>query len=232
MKCPNCGNEIYDNQKFCSNCGKELDSNTSKKLSQEEPTIKNDIKATNSQNNSISTFYTIAKNFFKYGVILVIILFAIAFIRENLNSQTSNTTISKLENQTPEQLYNSTRYEDSIYGEKVVRGYYNQYGSFDGIGKITSITKSTFLEKDGQGRFAFEVSFKYNPTNGNGDTMLDRESSMSVYAIYIVNPDDPYGTYTGISSVHYKRFGTWEEIKQDEDLCYGAWGSPLTVKYN
>ena len=24
MKCQNCGNEITDNQKFCSNCGKEF----------------------------------------------------------------------------------------------------------------------------------------------------------------------------------------------------------------
>lgn len=84
-----------------------------------------------------------------------------------------------------------------------MRGYCSQYGSFNGIGKITSITKSKILEKYGQGRFAFEVSFKYNHINGNGDTMLDRESSMTVYAIYIVNPDDTYRTYT---SVHYKRF--------------------------
>lgn len=272
MKCQNCGNEITDNQKFCSNCGKELNNVINKKLSQEELEqkiieykdnisqavylvqsnlnydianarkyvdrilIKNGIssnnKTTNTQSSNTDKFYIRIKKFFKYAGILAIILFAIAFIGENRNSKTSNTDVSELENQTPEQLYNSTEYENSVYGEKVVKGYCNQYGSFNGIGKITSITKSTFLEKDGQGRFAFEVSFKYNPTNGNGDTMLDRESSMSVYAIYIVNPDDPYGTYTGISSVHYKRFGTWEKIKKDEDLCYGAWGNPLTVKYN
>ena len=36
MKCQNCGNEITDNQKFCSNCGKELNNVINKKLSQEE----------------------------------------------------------------------------------------------------------------------------------------------------------------------------------------------------
>lgn len=55
--------------------------------------------------------------------------------------------------------------------------------------------------------------------------MLDRESSMTVYAIYIVNPDDTYRTYT---SVHYKRFWTWEEIKEDEELCYDALFSPIS----
>ena len=174
---------------------------------------------------------------FKIAVIsvlaLIAILTGIAIIldsRSNISSTNTSSSTSSSTPRTPEQLYNSTKYENPEYGEKVVAGYCSQYGRFNGIGKITGFTNSEFLEKDGQGRFAFEVTFRYNPVNGNGDTMLDRESSKRVYAIYIVNPDDPDGVYVGSSNV--KQFGTWDEIKEYEDVCYGAWGSPVTAKFN
>ena len=173
---------------------------------------------------------------FKIAVISVVAIIVVmigisVFLDSRSSTSSNNTTTSGISNtpQTPEQLYNSTKYQNTKYGEQVVSGYCSQYGSFSGIGKITSFTSSEFLEKDGQGRFAFEVSFRYNPTNRNGDTMLDRESSKKVYAIYIVNPDDPDGVYVGASNVKF--YGTWDKIKAEDDVCFGDWGAPITAKF-
>lgn len=128
--------------------------------------------------------------------------------------------------------YGSSRYEASIYGENVVKAYYSKYGglTFDGVGKIISITKSEFLEKDNYGRYAFKVSFKYNPINGQGSIMTDRENTKTVIAIYLLNLDNPSGLYVGVQNV-ITTTSNWEQAKTFNDLCAGDWDTPITMNF-
>lgn len=166
------------------------------------------------------------------GIIAILFLFSMFNIfitnitkKNSTNSNiTNNVTTNKIE-------YGSSKYEDSSYGEKVVRAYFSKYGGYvNGVGKITSIVKSEFLEKDNYGRYAFRVTFKYNPINGQGATMLDRESTKTVIAIYLLNLDDPNGLYVGVQNVITTN-SNWQDVKKYQDLCGGAWNTPVTLNF-
>ena len=106
------------------------------------------------------------KIFFEILVGATIFLMLVSVIqyytnRKDSSNENGNTTSSEKN----EVQYGSSKYENSIYGEKVVKAYYNNYGGVLGVGEIKSITESQFLEKDNYGRYAFKVSFKYYPKN-------------------------------------------------------------------
>lgn len=199
------------------------------KYNKEEIINKYKEKIERLKSNQPKDFFFYLKKFVKYGLIIVAVFFIIGigyeifFNNSKENSNSNLATTQKIE-------YGCTKYENSKYGADVVRAYYNKYGSFSGVGKITSITNSEFLEKDNYGRYAFKVTFNYNPTNGNGTTMLDRESTKTVIAIYLLNLDNPDGLYVGVQNV--KTTSTdWERIKQYDDLCGGAWNTPITLNF-
>ena len=206
MRCNNCGKEVIESSEFCPYCGNKIKNGSQPK-----------------------DFYFYLKKFLKYGLIFIIIVCILGvgydtFFKDTKTNQNSaSTTPQKIE-------YGSTKYENSKYGANVVKAYYNKYGSFSGVGKITSITNSEFLEKDNYGRYAFKVTFKYNPTNGNGTTMLDRESTKTVIAIYLLNLDNPDGLYVGTQNVKTTMLN-WDTLKEYDDLCGGAWNTPITLNF-
>lgn len=163
-------------------------------------------------------------------LIIVGIVAIITMLNKIINKNTKEDTIDKT-TYNKEVQYGDSKYENSIYGEKVVRGYYNRFASIDSyVGKIISIKDSEFLEKDNYGRYAFKVTFTYNPKNGSGTTMLDRESTKTVIAIYTLNLKDPDGVYVGLSNVIVTTTD-WNTAKKYKDLCGGAWDTPLTLNF-
>lgn len=168
----------------------------------------------------------------KYSCIIIGIIILILTIISNIskpNSTTSSSSTSSYE----KIKYGSTKYENPEYGSKVVTAFYKKYGNYStiGVGKITSITKSEFLDKDNYGRYAFKVTFKYNPTNGEGSTMLDRESTKTVIAIYILNLDNPNGLYVGIQNIILTSTN-WNDIKTWDNVCGGAWNTPVDLIFD
>ena len=171
-------------------------------------------------------------------LIIASIFFVVAIVQSfivNKKMESESKKSSYNYSSTNKVQYGDTKYENSIYGEKVVKAYYSKYGITSDIGKITSITESQFLEKDNYGRYAFKVTFRYNPENKAGDTMLDRESTKTVIAIYFLNLDDPDGLYVGVQNVQELYYTTWikvlEDIKNGKTDCGGTWNSPLTIKF-
>lgn len=167
------------------------------------------------------------------GVFFVVAIVHSFIVNKKMENESKNSSYNY--SSTNKVQYGDTKYESSIYGEKVVKAYYSKYGITSDIGKITSITESQFLEKDNYGRYAFKVTFKYNPENKAGDTMLDRESTKTVIAIYFLNLDDPDGLYIGVQNVRELYYTTWikvlEDIKNGRTDCGGKWNSPLTIKF-
>lgn len=105
------------------------------------------------------------KIFFEILIGATIVLMIVSVIQYYTNRGTSTSTNNNVMSEKNEVKYGSSKYEDSIYGEKVVKAYYNNYGGVIGVGEIKSITESKFLEKDNYGRYAFKVTFKYYPKN-------------------------------------------------------------------
>lgn len=105
------------------------------------------------------------KIFFEILIGATIILMIVSVIQYYTNREASTSTNNNVMSEKNEVKYGSSKYEDSIYGEKVVKAYYNNYGGVIGVGEIKSITESKFLEKDNYGRYAFKVTFKYYPKN-------------------------------------------------------------------
>lgn len=96
---------------------------------------------------------------------------------------------------------------------------YNMYS----IGKITSANcSSSENEYDNNGRYLMRCSYTYNPKNGAGSTMLDREDKGDVYALFMDNGD---GTF----SYKFGHAGTAYKDKFKADYC---WGKDKSLKYN
>jgi len=95
--------------------------------------------------------------------------------------------------------------------------------SYYTIGKITSVScNSSENETDGNGRYFMKCSYTYNPKNGNGSTMLDREHNGGVYALYMDNGDGTFAYRFGRSAI-----GEKEKFKSDN-----CWGKSKSLKLN
>lgn len=65
--CPNCGNQINDNEKFCSKCGNQIKQDNNEQMKQSEKTISDNV----SQNVDAQKSYTK----YKYiGIFIAVIL--------------------------------------------------------------------------------------------------------------------------------------------------------------
>lgn len=163
----------------------------------------------------------------KYAIIaiLVIILFSIfLFLQPDNKHSNFNEENSYIDSENTNEEYENKKYEDGTYGSAVVLGYYEKYSiNTEGVGKITSFEESEFLEKDDYGRYAFKVTFKYNPINKAGEIMLDREATDTVISIFIFNPDNPDSLYGDVITTSLN----WEDIKTWSTLSGGKWNTPV-----
>ena len=94
---------------------------------------------------------------------------------------------------------------------------YNTYT----IGKVTS-ANCTYQDYDNNGRYFLSCNYTYNPQNGAGSTMLDREHSGNVNAMFINNGD---GTF-------YYEFGRAGSANESEFKSKTCWGKSESLKLN
>lgn len=215
MFCSKCGNKIEEGTKFCNKCGNKVENETVDK-EKNKP--------------------------YKIMLIIPVVVLCVLFItsiltltNKKVNYKESNYNNSIDTNTTINVQYGDTNYENEIYGEKVVEAYVSKYGAIKNIGKLNSITKSEFLEKDNYGRYAFRVTFNYNPIKIDkaGTVFLNNQEAIkTVIAIYILNLDNPGGIYVGTENVIETDYAKWEQMKNYKNLCYGAWNTPLTIKFS
>ena len=90
-------------------------------------------------------------------------------------------------------------------------------------GYINTLTADKFvLMYDNNGRYFLSCNYTYNPQNGAGSTMLDREHSGNVNAMFINNGD---GTF-------YYEFGRAGSANESEFKSKTCWGKSESLKLN
>ena len=60
--------------------------------------------------------------------------------------------------------------------------------------------------------------------------MLDRDSTKTVIAIYLLNLENPNELYVGVHNIITTSLD-WNYIKTWSDVCGGAWNTPITLKF-
>lgn len=91
------------------------------------------------------------------------------------------------------------------------------------IGKITSVNcENEENETDGKGRYLMRCEYTYNPKNRAGSTMLDREETSDVYAIYMDVGNDKYNYDFGHAGTVFI-----DEFKEEN-----CWGKSKDLKLN
>lgn len=182
-----------------------------------ESTSSGNLNTTNNQNSD--TMATII------GILVILaIIYGVYSVGKGIfsgNDTKDNNTNDKGK-ETPEVKERNARSEiEYLIRNSTSKGIYlyNMYS----IGKITSVNcSSSENEYDNNGRYLMRCSYTYNPKNGAGSTMLDREDKGDVYALYMDNGD---GTF----AYRFGHAGTACKNKFKSDYC---WGKDKTLKYN
>ncbi len=91
------------------------------------------------------------------------------------------------------------------------------------IGKITSVNcENEENETDEKGRYLLRCTYTYNPKNRAGSTMLDREETSNVFAIYMDVGNDKFNYDFGRASI----------LDIDEFKENNCWGKSEDLKLN
>lgn len=172
IHCTECGHELDDKVKFCSNCGTKTDNNTitsytnentEHNASKEDSIIKNTSKKTkNDTKSNNNKILAIA------GVCIILIILGIILIGSSINNDPDDTTINEDNSDTP--------FIETIYGiDFSIPGYFKNVETRDyeddGTGMI-SCTR-TYERPDGTG-IAIVVSTSSDGWNLDNDpTAMD-----------------------------------------------------------
>lgn len=151
MKCQNCGNEITDNQKFCSNCGKAIN---------KEKII---IENSNSANNSKPNIKSIVGIFI---IIIFVIIFGIYLLNRQEVINLSNINF-KQDNSSDNKFFEMT-FEDA-------QTYFKDNGYIISDTAIAQNGKDVFYAF-----LLYKDETKYLSSNINVNTIVATEKSPNV----------------------------------------------------
>lgn len=160
-------------------------------------------------------------------IIGILVILAIIYGVYNIgsgffNKSDSNNNTNEKGKETPEDKERDARTQIQALIRNAPDKYIYLYSTYS-IGKITSADcSSSENEYDNNGRYLMRCSYKYNPKNGAGSTMLDREHKGDVYALYMDNGDGTFAYKFGHAGTAYKD-------KFKSDYC---WGKEKSLKFN
>ncbi|WP_365316429.1 zinc ribbon domain-containing protein [uncultured Methanobrevibacter sp.] len=153
--CPNCGNVLPDNAKFCLNCGYKLDSQNNSFTNKEEESLNN-------------------QNIFKNGQIFLILIFLVIIIGGGIIlTSTGDSSEKKVENVTLSitnvggsgsesfSLYTEALFEhvpSNLEGYNIKTSYYDDNNKL--IGSENEKLKSVYYDTDYSISFGFYNTYK------------------------------------------------------------------------
>jgi len=179
--CSTCGTKIKKGSAFCSSCGNKIEQEIT---NDEETNVKNEnsIQAQNNKNAVIILFVIMC-------IIVGFFVFKNIGIFGDNNSNSSKTT--SVENDAKAAALQVIKVENKY-----------QLNASYSIGKITS--KNAVLDSKSGEWYLFKCTYSYNPLNGAGSIMLDREQNGQVYVGIKMNENDMF---------NYKFGRTLEDLK-------------------
>lgn len=172
--CTECGTELDDSVKFCSNCGtpinKESTSDNSKAETNND-TINNDIKVNETSKKDNATKFSKSSKIF-LGIIVLLIILAVIGIIVMGSSTTNNSNNPNVGNNAPKDL--SPAFKDTIYGItfKIPEGY-KTIGGKDNQNKGTMVTYDRSYS--GPGGNMIDISVSTTKGNFYWDLTQNRE---------------------------------------------------------
>lgn len=212
--CPNCGNQINDNEKFCSKCGNQIKQDNNEQMKQSEKTISDNV----SQNVDAQKSYTK----YKYiGIFIAVILllglvpFGVYsyFAHKDTKQVEQNVTIEQnKENTASEDKNNAVKEDVKQPVEDIVNLEYTQNKKFiqdenqvayfpDSKIYFQKVGKSAMLDDKNQVLMNFYVN----------TTMPD----ISIKEIKLANSDKLFYEVICTAGAHAKLEGYWLVGKKD-----------------
>lgn len=213
--CPNCGNQINDNEKFCSKCGNQIKQDNNEQMKQSEKTISDNV----SQNVDAQKSYTK----YKYIGIFIAVILLLGLVsfgaysyfahkdtkqveqnvtveqnKENTASEDKNNAVKEDVKQPVEDIVNLeyTQNKKFIQGENQVAYFPDSKIYFQKVGK------SAMLDDKNQVLMNFYVN----------TTMPD----ISIKEIKLANSDKLFYEVICTAGAHAKLEGYWLVGKKDD----------------
>ena len=191
--CPNCGNQINDNEKFCSKCGNQIKQDNNEQMKQSEKTISDNV----SQNVDAQKSYTK----YKYiGIfIAVILLLGLVsfgaysyFAHKDTKQVEQNVTATKNEENTASEDKNNAVKEDVKQPvEDIVNLEYTQNDKFilgDKEVAYFPSSKISFKNVDNNCSVMLEVYWLIGKKDGEWTVFISMDNLKS----FGINPDKYY----------------------------------------
>lgn len=214
--CPNCGNQINDNEKFCSKCGNQIKQDNNEQMKQSEKTISDNV----SQNVDAQKSYTK----YKYiGIFIAVILLlglvsfgAYSYFEHKDTKQVEqNVTATKNEENTASEDKNNAVKEDVKQPvEDIVNLEYTQ--------------NKKFIQGENQVAYFPDSKIYFQKAGKNYSAMLDDKNQVlmkfyvnttmpdiSIKEIKLANSDKLFYEVVCTAGAHAKLEGYWLVGKKD-----------------